>query len=130
MNTPPGPPPPPGPPGPPGWPPPPPAGSSIGVVIGLTFVGIAMFAVINVAGFLFTLGVANAMRDNELLIVGIGAVLLAAIAIGGGILLILLRRPWSKGLGLGLMIGWALMSIISAGFCTGVNPSIYTDGMF
>jgi hypothetical protein len=23
------------------------------------------------------------------------------------------------------MIGWALMTVVSAGFCTGVNPTMY-----
>jgi hypothetical protein len=28
-------------------------------------------------------------------------------------------------MGLGLMIGWALWSITTAGFCTGINPGLY-----
>jgi hypothetical protein len=36
-----------------------------------------------------------------------------------------MRKPWSQGLGMGLMIGWALVSIVSAGFCTGLNPGLY-----
>lgn len=135
MNTPPDPPGsgPPGPPGPPAtWPPPspppPPPSGSTGVVVALAFVGVLLFTVINVAAFITTLAVADAVGSGKLLIVGIAALLLAAVALGGGALLIILRRPWSKGLGLGLMIGWALATIVSAGFCTGVNPSIYTGG--
>jgi hypothetical protein len=57
----------------------------------------------------------------------IGAtVLLAAIAFGGGGALLATPSPTSKGLGLGLMIGWALTSVFTAGFCTGINPTMYT----
>ena len=59
----------------------------------------------------------------------IGAALLALVAFGGGAVLIALRRPWAKGLGLGLMIGWALLSITSVGYCTGLNPEMYTGGI-
>ncbi len=27
---------------------------------------------------------------------------------------------------MGLMIGWALTSILTAGICTGLNPAMYT----
>ncbi|WP_160330467.1 hypothetical protein [Sphaerimonospora mesophila] len=141
MNPPPGPPNPPTPPGrppgpppgppwpPPGWRPPPSSGSSGGVVVALTFVGIIVFVFINLMAFFATITVADSVRgDGKLVVVGVAAVLLAAIALVGGIVLIMLRKPWSKGLGLGLMIGWALVSIGTAGFCTGVNPSIYVDG--
>ncbi|MEV0195897.1 hypothetical protein [Nonomuraea sp. NPDC050691] len=57
--------------------------------------------------------------------IGAGAALLALGALGGGVLLALQRKPWALGLGLGLMIGWALASIVTAGFCTGINPGLY-----
>ncbi|MBN6058328.1 hypothetical protein JYK22_40790, partial [Nonomuraea sp. RK-328] len=53
------------------------------------------------------------------------AVVLALVGLGGGAVLLALRRPWTTGLGLGLMIGWALWSILSAGYCTGINPGMY-----
>ncbi|KAA0094814.1 hypothetical protein CIW49_24875 [Mycolicibacterium sp. P1-18] len=62
-------------------------------------------------------------------VVGVGAVILALVAFGGGAVLIALRRPWAKGLGIGLMIGWALLSITSVGYCTGLNPEMYTGGL-
>ena len=34
--------------------------------------------------------------------------------------------PYAKGLGLGLMIGWAVTSLFTVGFCTGINPEMYT----
>ncbi|MFG1961468.1 hypothetical protein [Nonomuraea sp. NPDC049028] len=57
--------------------------------------------------------------------IGVAAGLLAVVGIGAGIVLVVLRRPWALGLGLGLMIGWALASIVSAGYCTGLNPGMY-----
>jgi hypothetical protein len=94
----------------------------------MAFAGFALFVILNLVAFFATLGAADAAGNNQELVVGIGAALLAGIALGGGGLLIALRKPWAKGLGLGLMIGWALISIVSVGFCTGINPSIYTDG--
>ncbi|GLX01351.1 hypothetical protein [Microtetraspora sp. NBRC 16547] len=95
----------------------------------MTFVGFAIFIVINLMAFLLTLGIADGIGDHKTLVVGVAALILAAIALGGGAGLIFLRRPWSKGLGLGLMIGWALVSIVSVGFCTGINPEIYSGGV-
>ena len=57
---------------------------------------------------------------------GTSAVVLALIAFGGGAVLLLLRSPYAKGIGLGLMIGWALTSVFTVGFCTGINPGLYT----
>lgn len=57
--------------------------------------------------------------------VGVGAAFLVVFAIGLGLVLVFMRKPWSRGLGMGLMIGWALVSIGSAGFCTGLNPGLY-----
>jgi hypothetical protein len=112
-----------------GWqPPPPPRQSSGGTVVGMTFAGIGIFIAVNLVAAVATLQLAGAVRDGAEVVVGAGAVLLAAGALGGGAALIMMRRPWSKGLGLGLMIGWALMSIVSIGYCTGINPEIYTGG--
>lgn len=63
--------------------------------------------------------------------VAVGAVALVLIAFGGGAGLIALRKPWTKGMGMGmgLMIGWNLLSITTVGFCTGLNPEMYTGGM-
>jgi hypothetical protein len=98
------------------------------VVVATAFGGIGIFVVLNLVLFFATLSLAESVGTNQVMVVGLGAVVLAGIAFGGGALLIALRKPWTKGLGLGLMIGWALMSIVSVGICTGVNPSIYTDG--
>ncbi|WP_143737843.1 hypothetical protein [Microbispora sp. GKU 823] len=118
-----------GPGGPRPWPPPPPAQNTTGVVIAMTIAGIVAYVVINFVLFLATLAAADGVASDHknVALIG-GSVILAVIAFGGGTLLLLLRKPWSRGLGLGLMIGWALMTIFTAGFCTGVNPSLYTDG--
>ncbi|MBX6386344.1 MAG: hypothetical protein IRZ07_25785 [Microbispora sp.] len=92
----------------------------------MTIVGVVVYVVINFVIFLAILQVAGEVmsgRGNGALLGG--AFFLAAIAFGGGALLILLKKPWSRGLGLGLLIGWALVTILTAGFCTGVNPSLY-----
>lgn len=44
---------------------------------------------------------------------------------GGGAALIRRGTPKAKGAGLGLMIGWALVTVCTVGFCTGVNPTLY-----
>lgn len=49
------------------------------------------------------------------------AVLYAAlIFLGGGALCFLKSRP-TRGFAVGLMAGWALLSIVSAGICTGLS---------
>lgn len=115
---------------PPGWrpTPPPPPPSTTGMVVGLAVVGVFVFGGINlVLGFIV---LAAASGANSPAAVAIGAVVLGLIAFGGGAGLIALRKPWAKGLGIGLMIGWALLSITSVGFCTGLNPEMYTGRMY
>ncbi len=112
-----------------GWPPPPqPPKNTTGIVVAMTFVGLVVFVVVNFAAVLLTLTLADT-GDHAVTIIGAGALILAAFALGGGAGLVFLRKPWSKGLGLGLMIGWALVSIVSVGYCTGINPSIYAGGV-
>ena len=67
-----------------------------------------------------------ALSANSTVGIGVAAAFLAILGLGAGLVLAFLRKPWALGLGLGLMIGWALASIVSAGFCTGLNPAIYT----
>lgn len=126
MTGPPPPPPPPMPPRtPPGWYPPPPPNTT-GTVVGLAVVGVLLFGAINVVIGVIVLAYASGSGPTAVVI---GAALLALVAFGGGAVLIALRRPWAKGLGLGLMIGWALLSITSVGYCTGLNPEMYTGGI-
>lgn len=94
----------------------------------MTLVGIIAHVFLNLALFLGTLAVADGLGDNKQTALVGGAVILAAIDFVGGGLLLRLRRPWSRGLGLGLMIGWALVTILTAGYCTGINTTLYTDG--
>jgi hypothetical protein len=115
--------PPPGPPYPPygGWPPPP---RRSGDVVGGAVAGAAIYVAINLAlGPLVLFGLANVVRPQAAF--ATGAVLLGLIAFGGGAALIARRKPWPKGIGLGLMIGWAITSIVTVGICTGLNPVLY-----
>jgi hypothetical protein len=79
--------------------------------------------VVNLIIGLVVIRVAGSGESN--VVFGVGAAILAAIGLGLGVVLLLLRKPWAKGLGMGLMIGWALASIVSAGWCTGLNPELY-----
>lgn len=68
----------------------------------------------------------TANSGHETVAVAIGAVAFALIAFGGGGVLIARgKSPYAKSIGLGLMIGWALTSILTVGFCTGLNPVMY-----
>ena len=90
-----------------------------GLIVGLAFVGVFGYILVNVVvGF-------AALATESSVGVGVGAAFLAVFAIGFGLVLVFMRKPWSQGLGMGLMIGWALVSIASAGLCTGLNPGLY-----
>lgn len=87
-------------------------------------VGICSYVAINIViGPLVLFGLANAVSPNAAF--AAGAVTLGVVAFGGGAALIAQRRTWPKGIGLGLMIGWALTSIFTVGICTGLNPVMY-----
>ncbi|MFI9593592.1 hypothetical protein [Nonomuraea sp. NPDC052265] len=111
-----------------GWqppPPPPPPGSRDAtiILIAMLVAGVFAYSVVNgiVGFFIFFSAIGGA---NKGVVIG-GAVLLAVVGLGGGLGFGLVRRPWSRGLGLGLAIGWALWSMLTAGICTGLNPSLY-----
>ncbi|MFI6921412.1 hypothetical protein ACIBIZ_15790 [Nonomuraea spiralis] len=109
-----------------GWqpPPPPPSGRDSTLVLIATLVaGLFAYSAVNVIVF-FAVFIAVFDGGNKALVIG-AAVLLAVVGLGGGLGFGLVRRPWSRGLGLGLAIGWALWSMLSAGVCTGLNPSMY-----
>ncbi|MCK0172880.1 hypothetical protein [Mycolicibacterium sp. F2034L] len=122
MTTGPGPPYPPYPPYPPPYPPPPPPRK---ISLGMIFVGAPIYVVINaVLGFGAFIA-AGSQTGSANPILGAAAVMLALIAFVGGGALLATKNPHAKGIGLGLMIGWAFMSVVTVGFCTGVNPAIY-----
>lgn len=89
----------------------------------LAAAGVLGYTIINVVVGFVVVGSSTSMANAAPFVVA--AVGLALFALGGGLVLILLRRPWSLGLGIGLMIGWGAVSIISAGWCTGLNPGLY-----
>ena len=106
---------------------PPPRPSSAGTVIGLAVVGVFLYFAVNLAAVVILLMRSIESPDSNYVVVG-AAVGLFLFAFAGGGVLLALRRPWTKGLGLGLMIGWALTSIFTLGICTGINPTIYSGG--
>ena len=98
--------------------------SSTGLIVGLAVVGTFAYFAVNFVVALLVLMLAGGSSSSAA-VLATGTVGLALFAFGGGAVLLALRRPWTKGLGLGLMIGWALTSICTVGFCTGINPTIY-----
>lgn len=105
------------------WPLPPPASR---ISIGMVFGGSAAWAIINLTVALGAiLASADGTTDSNNVILGTAALLLVGIAFGGGGGLLATRNRYAKGFGLGLMIGWALTSLFTVGFCTGINPEMY-----
>ncbi|WP_280507148.1 hypothetical protein [Nocardia flavorosea] len=86
------------------------------------FVFIVGNAVYGFAAFLFA--GTQGDRGNPV-IIGMATVLGILVAFGGGALLIRGGSTGEKGFGMGMMIGWALVTICTVGFCTGVNPDLY-----
>ena len=106
----------------PGWSPP--RRTSGGEIAAAAAIGVFVYFAINlVAAVMVVLGLGLAGSSNVVLLAG--AILLGLIAFGGGGALVAQRNPWARGIGMGLMIGWALSSIVTAGLCTGVNPVMY-----
>jgi hypothetical protein len=91
--------------------------------VGDVFVGVVVYFAINLVGGFLTVGAANGGGHNAA--VATGAVLFALIAFGGGGAMMATGSSSTKAMGLGLMIGWALTSILSVGMCTGLNPTLY-----
>ena len=119
-------PPPPRPPDSPGDRPPPGSGLEItGWALGGAFVFIFGNAVFGFFTFLF----AGSQGDKGFpVIIGMATALGILVAFGGGALLIRGGTPGEKGFGMGMMIGWALVTICTVGYCTGVNPDLYALG--
>jgi hypothetical protein len=113
---------------PPGWQPNPPRGNG-GLIAGTAVAGAALFIVVNAVAGLFVIVIAadqGGTRSTNAFL-AVAAALSALIAFGGGAALIMTRKPVAKGFGLGLMIGWALVTVCTVGFCTGVNPYLYNS---
>ena len=94
----------------------------------MVIIGPFIYAAINlVVGFIALIagGMLEAQITTSSLVFGLAALGLLLIAFGGGTLLVRRNNPHARGLGIGLMIGWALMSVLTAGFCTGINPEMY-----
>ncbi|WP_235717886.1 hypothetical protein [Mycolicibacterium goodii] len=105
---------------------PPPSRSRISIA--MVIIGPFVYAAINlVVGFaaLIAGGMLETQTTGSSLVFGLAAIGLLLIAFGGGTLLLRRNSPQARGLGIGLMVGWALMSVLTAGFCTGINPEMY-----
>ncbi|WP_319435461.1 hypothetical protein [Mycobacterium sp. RTGN5] len=108
---------------PPGYPPPGPPPRRPRISVGMAFLGAFLYFAFNlVMGF----AVLTMSGSNGTTPVAVGAAVLALTALGGGGALLATSNATIKGLGLGLMIGWAFLSIVSVGFCTGLNPEMYS----
>jgi hypothetical protein len=90
---------------------------------GHVFAGIVPYFGINFVGGLIIFSAANGGGHPP--VIASAAIVLALIAFGGGGLLLAAGGPAAKGMGLGLMIGWAVTSIVTVGFCTGLNPVMH-----
>lgn len=108
---------------PPGYPSPPPRPSNdAGTVIGFVFVGITVSVFLNILVMIAALALVGAdstTGNDGTQFLWISGVLSVVVAFGGGGGLIALKKAWTKGMGIGLMIGWALMSIL-VGFCVSI----------
>ncbi|WP_249383758.1 hypothetical protein [Mycobacterium sp. DBP42] len=113
---------------PPGYPYGPPPQPQRRISVAMVILGPFLYAALNlVIGFIAFMGAGatDSAGGSANAVLGGAAVLLAFIAFGGGTLMLLSKNPTAKGLGIGLMVGWALVSLFTAGFCTGVNPDLY-----
>ncbi|SBS78649.1 conserved membrane hypothetical protein [uncultured Mycobacterium sp.] len=108
---------------PPGYPPPGPPPRRPRISVGMAFLGAFLYFVFNLVMGFAVLAIAG---SNGNAAVATGAAVLALAALGGGGALLATSNATIKGLGLGLMIGWAFLSIVSVGFCTGLNPEMYS----
>lgn len=99
-----------------------------GQIAAMALAGATAFIVVNaIAGFFAFMVVASVNDDTATKVLfGLTAVASAGAAFGGGWLLIRRKRPAPKGFGLGMMIGWSLVTVFTAGLCTAVNPELYT----
>lgn len=104
---------------------------SLGLLTGL--IGFVVFVVVSVLTFFRIVVPGLSVRadpllgagDSNVMLIILGTAIQLLVAIAGAVLAVRGTHYFVKGLGIGLMIGWALMSIVSAGICTGVNPNLY-----
>ncbi|BDE00721.1 hypothetical protein [Mycolicibacterium fortuitum] len=113
---------------PPGYPYGPPPQPERRISVPMVIIGPFLYAALNLMiGFaaFISAGAADSGGGSANAVLGAAAVLLAFIAFGGGTVMLFSKSPTARGLGIGLMVGWALVSLVTAGFCTGINPELY-----
>jgi hypothetical protein len=93
----------------------------------MVFAGSGLYFAINLFVGLALITVAGSTSQGGNAVLAGAAVLLVLIAFAGGAALLASSNRYAKGLGLGLMIGWALTSLFTVGFCTGINPAMYAS---
>ncbi|MGH3724021.1 MAG: hypothetical protein ACRDUS_07810 [Mycobacterium sp.] len=103
----------------------PPEQPQSGLSGGHAVLGAVLFAVANaiVGVVVFVIGMSYSEKSDSAggaVFAGF-AVLSALAAFGGGALLMRTADRNKRGLGLGLMIGWALVSLLTGGVCTGAG---------
>ncbi|WP_088414754.1 hypothetical protein [Mycobacteroides saopaulense] len=96
-----------------------------GVSGGHAVLGAFLFAVVNavvaVVAFVVALSVSDkSSNSGDAVFIAFAVVSLLA-AFGGGAALMRTGDRDKRGLGLGLMIGWALVTLLTGGVCTGAG---------
>ncbi|MFI7615462.1 hypothetical protein ACIBP6_29965 [Nonomuraea terrae] len=94
-------------------------------MVGMLFAGLGLYSVLNVILVVAVLASGMSWTGDGPSPALLMAVVLIVVGPVAGIVLCFVRGSWTRGLGLGLMIGWATWSIVSVGFCTGLNPGLY-----
>ncbi|MEU9805231.1 hypothetical protein [Mycobacterium sp. NPDC050853] len=108
---------------------PPPEQPKSGVSGAMMFAGALSFIFGNaVFGFL-ALMIGGSLADRHHtgfeVVSGFVAVMGILVAFGVGTVLIRKGGRDKRGWGVGLMVGWALVSMLTVGICTGLNPMLY-----
>lgn len=86
------------------------------VSTGAVFGGCLLVPMFSILAGMIAASIGNVSLLGYALLVGIPAL------VGGGVLLFLPRRsPVARGFGIGMLIGWAALSIFTGGICTGLT---------
>lgn len=109
---------------------PPPQGESRnGCAMAAAFAGgVALYVLVNFVIVLISFQVGDTLDSEGAGFAG-GAVLLALLALGGGAICFFKGSQVVKALGMGLVFGWSAVSIVTLGYCTGLNPDLYSGSL-
>ncbi|MFI6818817.1 hypothetical protein ACIBG7_40925 [Nonomuraea sp. NPDC050328] len=90
----------------------------------MAFAGFGLFVLLDLVAVVVVLVVGSELDSAVPAMVGTGVLALAGLGGGGGLLFS--RRVRRKGLGIGLIAGWVVLSVATLGFATGLNPALYS----